>query len=110
MALLTKLGVRANVACNGFEALEMLRSVPYDLVLMDCQMPVMNGYEATAAIRKMDGSLREIPIIAMTADAVNGSQERCFEAGMNDFVAKPVRLEDLRSTITTWLSPTRSVA
>jgi CheY-like chemotaxis protein len=110
MALLSKLGVRANVACNGFEALEMLRTLPYDLVLMDCQMPVMNGYEATAAIRKMEGSLREIPIIAMTADAVNGSQERCFEAGMNDFVAKPVRLEDLRSTISTWLSPTRSLA
>ena len=109
-ALLGKLGVRADVACNGREALEMLPKFPYELILMDCQMPVMNGYETTAAIRKMEGTIREIPIIAMTADAVNGSQERCFEAGMNGFVAKPVRLEDLHSTMKTWLAPTPSVA
>jgi CheY-like chemotaxis protein len=107
-ALLAKLGIRADVASNGREALQMVRDLPYDLIFMDCQMPEMNGYETTAAIRQMEGSIRQIPIVALTADAVNGSQERCFQAGMNGFVAKPIRMEDLLSAVKTWLVPSQS--
>src|SRR5204863_4569564 len=102
-----KLGIRADVACNGREALGMVRNLPYDLILMDCQMPEMNGYEATAAIRLMEGPVCKTLIVAMTADAVSGSQERCVEAGMNGFIAKPVRLDDLISALRTWLAPKR---
>jgi signal transduction histidine kinase/DNA-binding response OmpR family regulator len=102
-ALLAKLGIRADVASNGREALQMVRDLPYDLIFMDCQMPEMNGYETTAAIRQMEGSVCQLPIVALTADAVNGSQERCFQAGMNGFVAKPIRMEDLISALKTWL-------
>ncbi len=108
-ALLAKLGIRADVASNGREAVQMVRDLPYDLIFMDCQMPEMNGYETTAAIRQMEGSIRQIPIVALTADAVNGSQERCLQAGMNGFVAKPIRVEDLLSALKTWLVPSRSV-
>jgi CheY-like chemotaxis protein len=107
-ALLAKLGIRADVATNGREALQMVRDLPYDLIFMDCQMPEMNGYETTAAIRQMEGSIRQIPIVALTADAVNGSQERCFQAGMNGFVAKPIRMEDLLSAVKTWLVASQS--
>ena len=71
----------------------------YDLVLMDCSMPEMNGYDATRAIRRMAGPVAAVPIIAMTADAVTGARERCLEAGMNDYVSKPVKLEHLERTI-----------
>jgi len=107
-ALLAKLGIRADVASNGREALQMVRDLPFDLIFMDCQMPEMNGYETTAAIRQMEGSIRQIPIVALTADAVNGSQERCLQAGMNGFVAKPIRVEDLLSALKTWLVGSRS--
>jgi signal transduction histidine kinase/DNA-binding response OmpR family regulator len=103
MALLAKLGIRADVASNGREALQMVCDLPYDLIFMDCQMPEMNGYETTAAIRQMEGSIRQIPIVALTADAVNGSQERCVQAGMNGFVAKPIRMEDLLAAVKTRL-------
>ena len=93
--MLEKLGVRADVAANGREAVEMLRAIPYDLVFMDCQMPEMNGYEAAAEIRRLDGLSRRVAIVAMTAEAIVGSQEKCIQAGMDDFVAKPVKLEDL---------------
>ncbi len=104
-ALLQKLGVRADLAANGREALDMLRLSTYDLIFMDCQMPEMNGYEATAAIRQLDGPVSEVPIIAMTADAIEGSQDRCFAAGMNGFVAKPVRIDDLLAVLRPWLNP-----
>jgi PAS domain S-box-containing protein len=101
--LLAKLGVRADVAGHGREALEMLRMLPYDVVLMDCQMPEMNGYEATTAIRQLKGACARVPIIAMTADVVAEARDRCMQVGMDDFIAKPVNVEALTRALRTWL-------
>jgi len=99
MHQLEALHLQADVVGSGKEALEMLQLADYDLVLMDCSMPEMNGYDATRAIRQMTGAVAEVPIIAMTADAITGARERCLEAGMNDYVSKPVKLEHLERTI-----------
>jgi two-component system sensor histidine kinase/response regulator len=96
---LEALRLQADVVGSGKEALEMLQLADYDLVLMDCSMPDMNGYDATRAIRQMNGPVAAVPIIAMTADAVTGARERCLEAGMNDYVSKPVKLEHLERAI-----------
>jgi PAS domain S-box-containing protein len=94
--LLSKLGYRADVANNGLEAIEALRRQPYDVVLMDMQMPEMDGLDATRRILQ-DGSARQKPwIIAMTANAMRSDRERCLTAGMRDFLSKPVQLADLR--------------
>ena len=103
--LLQKLGVRADVASNGREAIEMMRILPYDLVFMDCQMPAMNGYEAVSEIRRREERGCNIPVIAMTAEATAGSRERCIEAGMSDYIAKPVKLEALIDTLKRWVTP-----
>jgi CheY-like chemotaxis protein len=95
LRMLERLGVRADVAGNGCEALDMLQMLPYDVVFMDCQMPVMNGYEAAAEIRRREGPGRHVAIIAMTAEVIMGTRERCIQAGMDDFIAKPVKLQDL---------------
>ena len=102
---LEALGLQADVVGSGKEALEMLEMADYDLVLMDCSMPEMNGYDATRAIRRMAGPVAAVPIIAMTADAVTGARERCLDAGMNDYVSKPVKLEHLERTIARFLNP-----
>jgi CheY-like chemotaxis protein len=96
---LETLHLQADVVGSGKEALEMLQLADYDLVLMDCAMPEMNGYEATRAIRQMAGPVADIPIIAMTADAVTGARERCLDAGMNDYVSKPVKMDHLERCI-----------
>jgi signal transduction histidine kinase/CheY-like chemotaxis protein len=93
--MLERLGLRADVAGNGREALEMLGLLPYDVIFMDCQMPEMDGYEATAEIRRRQGPNQHVTIIAMTADVLKGSRERCLDAGMNSFISKPVKLDDL---------------
>ncbi len=100
---LQRLGLDGTWAAGGAEALEMLaREVP-DLVLMDCSMPEMDGYEATRRIRTELGErAREVPIVAMTASVLDGERRRCLNAGMNDYLPKPVRLEDLRSAVTRW--------
>jgi PAS domain S-box-containing protein len=105
LAILGKLGYRADVVANGEEALVSLRSVPYDLVLMDCQMPEMNGYEAAACIRDPEFGVRDpnVPIIALTAHAMKGDRERCLAAGMNDFVSKPVGPATLSGVLDKWL-------
>jgi CheY-like chemotaxis protein len=98
--VLEKRGIRADVAGNGREALEALARVPYELVLMDCQMPEVDGFEATRLIRHSEaGTERHIPIIALTANAMEGDRERCLEAGMDDYVSKPIRPDDLYATI-----------
>jgi CheY-like chemotaxis protein len=110
LRLLSKLGLRADVAANGREALDMLKILPYNLVLMDCQMPEMNGYEATEQIRLREGNGPRVPIIALTAEAVGGCRERCLESGMDDVITKPVTLQDLDRTLFTWLQPARAAA
>jgi len=100
---LEALHLQADVVGSGKEALEMLQLADYDLVLMDCAMPEMNGYDATRAIRQMSGPMAAVPIIAMTADAVSGARERCLEAGMSDYVSKPVKLEHLERTLARFL-------
>jgi signal transduction histidine kinase/CheY-like chemotaxis protein len=93
--LLERLGLRADVACDGREAIEMLELMPYDLIFMDCQMPEMNGYQATAEIRRREGQDRHVPIVAMTAEATVICKERCIAAGMDSYISKPVRLDDI---------------
>jgi len=93
--MLERLGLQADVAAHGREALEMLALVPYDVIFMDCQMPEMDGYEAAAEIRRREGQNPRVTIIAMTADVLKGSRERCLKAGMNTFISKPVKLHDL---------------
>jgi len=93
--MLEKLGLRADVAANGREAVALYGMLHYDLVLMDCQMPEMDGYDASRAIRCQEGPNQHALIVAMTAEAMTGARERCLAAGMDDYIAKPVRLEDL---------------
>jgi signal transduction histidine kinase/CheY-like chemotaxis protein len=93
--LLERLGLRADVACDGREAIEMLEMMPYDLIFMDCQMPEMNGYEATAEIRRREGKDRHVPIVAMTAEATVTCKEQCIAAGMDIYISKPVRMDDI---------------
>ncbi len=88
--LLTKAGHRIDIAANGLEALDAVSGRPYDLILMDVQMPEMDGIEATRRIRAMAGAARDIPIIAMTANAMKGDRERLLAVGMNDYVSKPI--------------------
>jgi CheY-like chemotaxis protein len=100
---LAKIGVRADLVANGTEALNALRRIRYDLVLMDCQMPELDGYDATRAIRRGDAGNPNVPVIAMTANAMQGDRERCLEAGMEDYIAKPVRQKELLAVLERWL-------
>jgi CheY-like chemotaxis protein len=102
--LLKQLGCRAQVVSNGREALIALRNSPFDLVLMDCQMPEMDGMEATRRIRQGEAGLQraQIPIVALTANASAGDREGCLAIGMNDYLSKPIRINELRSTLDRW--------
>jgi signal transduction histidine kinase/CheY-like chemotaxis protein len=98
--LIEKLGHRADVAANGLEALAALTRLPYDLVFMDCQMPEMDGYDAARAIRgKEKDTGSHVPIIAMTANAMPGDRERCLAAGMDDYISKPIDVQDLSTLL-----------
>jgi two-component system sensor histidine kinase/response regulator len=109
LAQLQKLRYKANAVANGLEVLEAMRQISYDIILMDCQMPEMDGYEATQALRQREQSL-EVPcawkapvyIIAMTANAMQGEREKCFAVGMNDYLSKPVRTAELQSALDRW--------
>ncbi|NJK33958.1 MAG: response regulator [Oscillatoriales cyanobacterium SM2_2_1] len=99
--LLERIGCQADVVANGEEAVIACEQLPYDLVLMDVQMPVMDGYEATRQLRSRLASQAPI-IVAMTANAMQGDRQQCLDAGMDDYISKPVRLEDLSQLIQKW--------
>ncbi|GAB6097981.1 hypothetical protein JCM14469_42350 [Desulfatiferula olefinivorans] len=106
LGLLRKMGYRADVANHGREALDALAKTPYDLVLMDCQMPEMDGYETTRLIRAKGSCVLNphVPVIAMTAHALKGDREKCLDAGMNDYLTKPVEPRELGRVFEQWLS------
>jgi len=105
--MLERLGCRVDKAGNGKEALEMVGTLPYDLVFMDCHMPEMDGYEATRQIRRLEGRDHRHAIVAMTANALAGDREKCLEAGMDDYISKPVQKEDLITALATHAPQTR---
>jgi signal transduction histidine kinase/DNA-binding response OmpR family regulator len=105
LKMLEKLGYRADAVANGLEAVKALEAIPYDLVLMDCQMPDMNGYEATRLIRSPNSAVinHKVHIIAMTASAMQSNREECIKSGMDDFISKPVGTQALLDLIEKWL-------
>jgi PAS domain S-box-containing protein len=104
MTLLHRVGIEASVAGNGEEALHMLGRQRFDAVLMDCQMPVMDGYTATRVLRQQP-QWRDLPVIAMTANAMAGDRENAMAAGMNDPIAKPIMIDDMYATLARWIRP-----
>jgi signal transduction histidine kinase/DNA-binding response OmpR family regulator len=104
LGMLSKIGFNADVADNGQEGLNALEAGTFDLVLMDCQMPVLDGYAATGEIRKREGASKHTPIIALTANAMTGDAEKCLAAGMDDYLSKPFEADALEEKIVFWLS------
>jgi CheY-like chemotaxis protein len=104
--MLEKHGCRVDVVANGQEAVDATAHIAYDCVFMDCQMPEMDGFEATAVIRQREMQTgHHIPIIAMTANAMLSDREQCLEAGMDDYVSKPVKSQDLMVVLQRWTQP-----
>jgi two-component system sensor histidine kinase/response regulator len=103
-AILEKAGFSVDIASDGAELLRALQTAEYDLVVMDVQMPGMDGYQTTRAIRNLDSAVRSIPVLAMTANAMSGDRERCLACGMNEYVSKPVHAAEMLSKIGTLLS------
>jgi PAS domain S-box-containing protein len=109
MRMLEKHGCRVDVVANGREALDATASIAYDCIFMDCQMPEMDGFEATTLIRQREMQTgQHVPIIAMTANAMHGDREQCLEAGMDDYVSKPVKSAELLVVLQRWAHPSRS--
>lgn len=107
LEMLAKFSIEADAAENGREALQMVAESYYDLVLMDCMMPLMDGFEASRILRDwmQKNQIPHAPIIALTANAMKGDRERCLEAGMNDYLSKPLRLQDIQEALQRWLKP-----
>jgi CheY-like chemotaxis protein len=105
MQMLKKIGCRVDAVANGREAIAALERIAYDLILMDCQMPEMDGYTATKRIRAREAATdQHVTIIAMTANAMTGDRERCIEAGMDDYLSKPVQFVQLFEILKNWSS------
>jgi CheY-like chemotaxis protein len=104
VAMLTSAGYQVHVARNGFEAVTAVEENHYDAILMDCQMPELNGYEATAMIRANQGAAGHVPIIALTAGALREDRDRCLAAGMDDYISKPVSKNALVAMVDRWVS------
>ncbi len=102
VGMLKRIGCQATFAADGREALRLVQGRDFSLVLMDCQMPVMDGFEASRAIRELGGDYARLPIVALTANVLPADREACLEAGMNDFLPKPVKLDLLRSAVLRW--------
>ena len=109
--MLKKLGIPVDVAVNGQEAIELLRGQRYDLIFMDCHMPVMDGLEATLHLRAgVAGEMnRTVPVVALTASSIPSNREMCFAAGMNEYLTKPVRFHELKATVDAFVSGGQSV-
>jgi CheY-like chemotaxis protein/HPt (histidine-containing phosphotransfer) domain-containing protein len=105
LRMLARLGYTADAVNNGMEAVNALTRSPYDIVLMDCQMPELDGYEATRLIRKGGGRFKSTPIIAVTANAMAGDREKCLASGMSDYMSKPVLAQTLATTLEKWILP-----
>jgi two-component system sensor histidine kinase/response regulator len=97
-----KLGIRIDLASNGREAVQMATAFVYDIIFMDCSMPELDGYEATAILREQDRG-RRVPIVAITANAMSEDRARCLAAGMDDHLTKPVHIEDIREALKRWV-------
>lgn len=108
VAILESMGCTVETAVNGHHALDRHANGEYSLIFMDCQMPEIDGYEATREIRRQEGSLRHVVIIAMTAEALG--RDRCIESGMDDFIPKPVRMEDLAALTYEWSERMEAIA
>jgi CheY-like chemotaxis protein len=94
--MLEKFGWRVDVSGNGREALDLVRQLPYDVILLDCRMPIMNGFEFARAVRQMEKPISATPIVGVSASAMPGQRQDCLDAGMDDFLSKPVIMADLR--------------
>jgi PAS domain S-box-containing protein len=110
LRLLEKAGLSADAVANGSQAVAAIGKANYDLILMDCQMPVMDGFEATAEIRRLEGSARHTTICALTAHAMAGDRERCIDAGMDDYISKPLTVGILNTKIAHWIYSKQSDA
>jgi CheY-like chemotaxis protein len=110
LMMLKKLGYSADVAQNGLEAVEAVKDTSYDIVLMDCQMPILDGYQATGRIREHFGASRGPVIIALTANAMAGDRAKCVNAGMDDYLTKPLVLGTLKEMLEQWVEGANQVS
>jgi CheY-like chemotaxis protein len=108
--MIEKIGYKVDAVANGREAIEAMGRIRYHLVLMDCQMPEMDGYEATKEIRRLENNTRHVPVIALTANASEDERTHCLSVGMDDYLSKPVRFADLTAMVNRWMMSHRENA